>query len=332
MDFVKQSRKLQSFLRKMKVAIFCDAFKKGTFVQIENLVKGLGFEYKYYPIDLPKPWRWLTPFLFSNLPNFLQKKIPCPAVDNDINIIFAGGRQSVLCLFSQDRSKYKKVVFFDPKVSLDNFDLVLAPFHDELPKQNNLIEFLGALTGNFVNDFCEDLKNISVKKPYLSVLIGGNSKHFSYSKEICKKIAFDIKQYFKSNPKFKNGSILVTPSRRTPEYFYEIFSKELEDLANFIWDRKGANPYKFMLLNAEEIIVTTDSITMSCEACSTGKSVLLYDLPIKSKKFKKFYQELIKEKYASNFFALDENFSSKDFKVMNELQRLLPIVKEKLSK
>jgi uncharacterized protein len=316
----------------MKVAIFCDAFKRGTFVQIENLVKGLGFENSYYPIDLPKPWRWLTPFLFNKLPSFLQKKIPCPAIDNDINIIFAGGRQSVLCLLSQDRQKYKKVVFFDPRVSLDNFDLVLAPFHDELFKQNNLVEFLGALTGKFVDDFCESIKNISVKKPYLSVLIGGNSKHFSYTEKICKKIAVDVKKYFKNNPKFKKGSILVTPSRRTPEYFYDIFSKELEDVANFIWDRKGENPYKFMLLNAEEIIVTTDSITMTCEACSKGKNVLLYDLPIKSKKFKKFYQELLEENYARSIFNLDKNFSPKTFKIMNELQRLLPIVKEKLLK
>ncbi len=48
---------------------------------------------------------------------------------------------------------------------------------------------------------------------------------------------------------------------------------------SYLWGDGGENPYPGYLALADEIIVTSDSISMAHEASLTGRPVHLFDLP-----------------------------------------------------
>jgi hypothetical protein len=49
---------------------------------------------------------------------------------------------------------------------------------------------------------------------------------------------------------------------------------------SYLWGESGENPYLGYLALANEIVVTSDSISMVHEASLTGKPVHLFDLPV----------------------------------------------------
>lgn len=309
--------------------IFYDHYKIGTRVQIEALVQGLGLKYDLHPVQLPKPWCWLTPYMFAKLPKCLQKCLPLPTIQHLPSLIFAAGRQSVLYALSL-RHLCHTIVLLNPRVACKYFDLVLAPLHDGLSKQKNVIEFVGSLHGitpeglqSYQTNFFDNLP-----KPYLSILLGGNSKHFTYKQSLIKKLVHDIRTLRISHPEFSNGSLLITPSRRTPSDCLNLLRQLIEDIPHFIWDNSGENPYNYILSQADVIVVTGDSISMVSESCATGKNVLIYELPIKNKKFINFFSTLYQNKHAQPFNTHDDIL--KQPIVLQERDRILPLVQQRI--
>ena len=69
----------------------------------------------------------------------------------------------------------------------------------------------------------------------------------------------------------------------------------------YIWDGKSENPYFGLLSLGEVIIVTSDSMSMMSEACSTGKPVYIYEMPSGSGRQKQFVESLIQKGCARPF-------------------------------
>jgi len=90
----------------------------------------------------------------------------------------------------------------------------------------------------------------------------------------------------------QGGSLMITPSRRTGTDNMVILNEALRGKPAFIWNGEGDNPYYGMLGLADVILVTCDSVNMVSEACSTGKPVLVIDLPGGSDKFRRFHQAM----------------------------------------
>ena len=76
------------------------------------------------------------------------------------------------------------------------------------------------------------------------------------------------------------------------------------------------------------IIVTSDSVSMVTEACSSGKPVYIIDIPTKSKKFSLFIKNLINlhlAHYLRNSISLKKNDN-----VLNDIDMVVSKIKKKL--
>ncbi len=115
-----------------------------------------------------------------------------------------------------------------------------------------------------------------LRKPYIMVVLGGNSGPFTFDAAAGKRLAKQASAMAKST----GGSLLVTTSARTPQAARAAFEKNLSAPAYlFPWTRDAAdNPYFAFLSLAQSIIVTGDSMSMLTEACATRKPVYIFDI------------------------------------------------------
>lgn len=291
-----------------------DALKVGTWKQAEALASKWIGDYEKKPVQLPVWCRWMPPRLFVILPGFLKnlaiKNLRCSLPD----IVIAAGRQAVLVALAL-RHKVKTVVLMNPGVSPRYFDVVIAPVHDQVTGEN-VICTQGAIHGIDPKEleFPSDLEKYP--HPRIGVLLGGNSIHGVYEKNLAVKMATDLRTFAAS----KGASLIITPSRRTPVEWLKTFEKNLEGFSYWIWDQQTTNPYPHFLKGVDAIVVCEDSISMASEACVMGKPVLIYPTGITKPKFKRFYQQLFENVYAQPF-GMDANLTTPP--VLKELDRVV---------
>lgn len=309
-----------------------DTLKVGTWKQAEALAdkwlgknKNIFFEKK--PIKLSAWCRWMPPAVFLRLPDFFKKKSIQHLKGPIPDVIIAAGRQAVLVALAL-RNRVKTVVLMNPGVPPSYLDVVIAPVHDQL-EGNNVIATQGAIHGITIENliFPKDLEKF--QSPRIGVLLGGNSIHGKYTNDLAIKMANDFRSFIGLNTKFSNASLIITPSRRTPPGWLEIFEEHLSDLPYWIWDQKTANPYPHFLKGIDIVIVCEDSISMASEACVTGKPVLIYPTGISKPKFKRFHQQLVDNGYAQKFNFNPNTDKRKILKeldrVVNELEKFFPL-------
>ena len=135
------------------------------------------------------------------------------------------------------------------------------------------------------------------------------------------KILF-IKEHF-------SGSLLITPSRRTPQIMIDLLNKEFCDKKDvFILDPHSKdNPYFAMLSLAKRIFVTDDSVSMISEACSSGKQVFIIPLKgLNRGKSQIFIQNLLDKDLISELDG--EKTKNPKASSLNETQNIANIIKK----
>jgi mitochondrial fission protein ELM1 len=85
--------------------------------------------------------------------------------------------------------------------------------------------------------------------------------------------------------------LLVTPSRRTPAGLANRV-RALVTPRGFVWTGEGENPYPLFLAHADAFIVPADSISMTGEACVTGRPIYVFHPDGGSAKFARFHEAL----------------------------------------
>jgi mitochondrial fission protein ELM1 len=298
------------------ITILCDKGKIGTLRQCEALAKPLAqhlnAEITYIDVDLPIWFKWLTPRITRHWP---IKFLPAFNLANQPSLIIAAGRQAFL-LAAPLAKQVPTIALLNPRCPSDYFTVVIPPQHDGVKKHPNVIETLGALHPHNESSFVVDMK----KGVYtISVLLGGNSKHYTYKDADFVEIAKYLKKKTSAQP---NMQVLISASRRTPQNGIKILQNELADVNATIWDGTGTNPYFNYIGLANEILVTGDSISMISEVCYLGKPVEIWKLPIQNKRFLHFYDAIIASKHAA--FANDKWPAV--FQPLRELERVLPLV------
>lgn len=296
-----------------------DALKVGTWKQAEALASKWMGKYEKKPIQLPVWYRWMPPQLFEMLPNFL-KNIAIKNLGKYLpDIVIAAGRQAVLVALAL-RHKVKTVVLMNPGVSPSYFDVVIAPVHDQIMGEN-VICTQGAIHGIDSEELEFPKALEKYPHPRIGVLLGGNSIHGVYEKNLAEKMANDLRNFAVA----KGASLIITPSRRTPIEWLKTFEKALDGISYWIWDQQTTNPYPHFLKGVDAIVVCEDSISMASEACVMGKPVLIYSTGITKPKFKRFYQQLFLHSYAQPF-AMDASLAASP--VLKELDRVIEQLKK----
>ena len=214
----------------------------------------------------------------------------------------------------------------DPKVSLDNFDLIVAPEHDGL-EGKNVLKSKGAIHYLRDNELEENkgyLKSKVNKEKLVTFIIGGPNKYYDYNEVIIDQIFLKIKDNFIS----KGYQLIFVPSMRTPQGVIDK-AKNYFDENQIVVTDIDKKAYLSSLELADHIIVTCDSTSMISEAAITGKPIYVAQMPNvkKNDRFQKFF-ELFK---SLNIIRNLENSVEKwNYEKLNETDRISSYIKDQL--
>jgi len=297
----------------------------GLISQEEGLAKALDLNFFHKKIELSSFWKFIPP-RFTPIKKFVFKN----EIEEDFDVIISCGRKSVIpSIFFKQNSQKKifNIHIQDPKVSLKNFDFVVAPEHDDLEGEN-VISTKGAL--HYLNmkeidenrGYLED--KINKNKDIITLILGGPTKYYKYTKENIQKIYSKLN----NNINKKNLQLVVIPSMRTPSETIKL-AKEYFGSDHLIIDNVDKKAYLSGLSLAKFIVVMCDSSSMISEAALTGKPIYVAQIPsskndYRFKKFRDLFKQLniIKE--------LNDNLETWNYERLDETNRVAQEIKKKL--
>jgi len=311
-------------MRKLKALLLTQGMH-GMISQVEGMAKALDLNFFHEKIELNNFWK-LMPSKFTPVKRFIFKN----SIKENFDVIISCGRKSVIpSIFFKQNSQKKifNIHIQDPKVSLKNFDFVVAPEHDDLEGEN-VISTKGAL--HYLNmkeidenrGYLED--KINKNKDIITLILGGPTKYYKYTKENIQKIYSNLNNSINK----KNLQLIVIPSMRTPSETVNL-AKEYFGSDHLIIDNVDKKAYLSILSLAKFIVVMCDSSSMISEAALTCIPIYVAQIPsskndYRFKKFRDLFKELniIKE--------LNDNLETWNYERLDETNRVAQKIKKKL--
>jgi len=298
----------------------------GMISQVEGLAKALDLDYFHEKIELNTPWNLVPPSLTPS-----KKFIFKNQISKEYEVIISCGRKSVIPSIVLKKNCNKKVINIhiqNPKVSLQNFDFVVAPDHDSIDGPNVLISkgAIHYLTIDEINNAKDYLVNkIEKGKDVITLILGGPTKYYNYSKEHITQIFSKINKQILE----KNLQLIIIPSNRTPEKIIQ-FAKEYFSKNSLIIDTVDKQAYLSSLSLAKVLVVTCDSSSMISEAALTEKPIYVAMIPAarSDKRFQKFRNLL---ESMNMIRKLEDEIDSWSYEKLDETNRIARLIKEKLS-
>ena len=296
----------------------------GMISQVEGLAKALDLDFIHEKIELDNFWKLIPPKI-TPIKSFVFKN----NIEHDFNIVISCGRKSVIpSIYLKKRFKEKiiNIHIQDPRVSLTNFDFVVAPEHDQLIGKN-VISTKGAihyLRENELDENTSYLKPKIKKEKIVTLVVGGPNKYYDYKPKVVEEIFSKIKQNFINN----DYQLIFIPSMRTPKNVIDKAKNYFDD-HQIIVSEIDKKAYLSSLGLADHIVVTCDSTSMISEAAITGKPIYVAHMPhIKNNyRFKKFFEMFKKLNIIKD---LGDNLEVWKYEKLNETDRISGYIKSKL--
>jgi len=311
-------------MTKLKGLLLTEGFH-GMISQVEGLAKALDLDFIHEKIELNNFWKLFPPKI-TPVKNFVFKN----ELGHEFNIVISCGRKSVIAslyLKNKYKSKIINIHIQNPKVSLSNFDFIIAPEHDGLFGEN-VVTSRGAihyLTNDELIENANYLKpRIDSQKKIISFIIGGPNKYYDYNDKIIDEIFLKIENNFIRN----NYQAIIIPSMRTPKNIIEKAQNYFDKNQIIVLD-VDKKAYLSALKLADHIVVTCDSTSMISEAAITGKPIYVAQMPsIKSnQRFKEFFNLFESLKIIKN---LDSSVESWNYEKLDETNRISGYIKDKI--
>ena len=298
----------------------------GMISQVEGLAKALNLNYKHQEIKLKKFWNFIPPFLTPISMSVLENQFIF-----DSKVVISCGRKSVIPSLAL-KKKYKEKIFTihiqDPKVSLDKFDLIICPEHDNTIG-NNVIKTTGAIHYLSEKEISKEnnyLKIDKENKKIIALIIGGPNKYYTYSEKEINFLFNKIKSIF-TRDKYK---LVVIPSYRTPS---DIIKKAFNSFGHdhMVVKDVDKKAYLSALSISDYIVVTCDSTSMISEAAITGKPIYVAQMkPSKNNlRFQKFFSQF---KQLNIIKDLTDKIDLWSYSKLDEVNRISPLINEKIKK
>ena len=260
----------------------------GMISQVEGLAKALNLNYKHQEIKLKKFWNLIPPSITPASMSVLETQFIF-----DSKVVISCGRKSVIPSLAL-KKKYKNKIFTihiqDPKVSPNQFDLIICPEHDNL-KGENIIKTVGAIHYLSIKEIDREKNYLKIdkeSKKIVTLVLGGPNKYYAFSDKEIDYLFNKIKNIF-TRDKYK---LIVIPSYRTPE---EIIKKAFNSFGHdhLVVKSVDKKAYLSALSLADYLVVTCDSTSMISEAAITGKPVYIAQMQAKKNnyRFQKFFSK-----------------------------------------
>jgi mitochondrial fission protein ELM1 len=297
----------------------------GMISQVEGLAKALDLDFIHEKIELNNFWKLFPPKV-TPVQDFVFKN----KINSQFDVVISCGRKSVvpsIYLKKKYKNKIINIHIQEPKVSLDNFDFVVAPEHDGL-KGNNVLTSKGAVH-YLTNDELDQNENylkprINTQKKIVTLILGGPTRYYNYNNHVIDSIFSKIEQNFLKN----NYQVIIIPSMRTPQNIIEK-AKNYFDKDQIIIPNVDKKAYLSSLKISDHIIVTCDSTSMISEAAITGKPIYVAQMPAikNNQRFKSFFNlfeslNIIKE--------LNDSVENWTYTKLNETNKIANQIKEKI--
>ena len=312
-------------MRKLKGLLLTEGMH-GMISQVEGLAKALELDFIHEKIELNNFWKLLPPSI-TPVKNFVFKN----NIKNKFDIVISCGRKSVIpsiYLKNKFKNKIMNIHIQDPKVSLDNFDYIIAPEHDDL-KGKNVLTSKGAihyLTDKELNENENYLKSrVDNKKKIAAFIIGGPNKYYNYTDKTIEDIFFKMQNNFINN----NYQLIIIPSMRTPKNIIQK-AKDYFTKGQVIIENVDKKAYLSALKLSKIIVVTCDSTSMISEAAITGKPIYVAQMPaIKSNdRFKSFFKLFDSLNITKDLDTVIENWN---YQKLDEANKISIYIKNKLN-
>lgn len=250
----------------------------------------------------------------SGLPNFVRgktlmgltaeskKELVAPWPD----LVLSISRRTVpVARYVKKQNPETKLIqlMYPGETGLDEFSLVLLPEHDkDKPFHKSFRYLIGAphrVTRDSLSEAKEKWQDTfkDLPRPLTAVIVGGAIKKRPFTLENASELADKIVALHSKI----GGSILITTSRRTGAEAQNLIMEKIKHIPmhTFLWGEKKENPYLGYLACADNIIVTGDSVSMTSEACGTGKPVFVFEgYGWLTKKHYRFIHTLYENRYA----------------------------------
>jgi len=299
----------------------------GMISQVEGMAKALNTEYSHETVRLNFPWN-LTPPKLTPVSNVILKDKIHLNENNTVDIIISCGRKSVVpsIILKKNNPKIFTIHIQDPKISLDSFDVIVAPEHDGL-SGNNVYSSKGAI--HYITESEIDktkpylMKNINNKK-VVSLVLGGPNKYYKFDKDQLLNIFNMIKTNFVS----KGYSVIVIPSMRTPKDSIELAIHEMGSCGHVV-KSIDKQAYLSAYALANYVVVTCDSTSMISEAATSGKPIFVAHMKPKKNnyRFQKFFKLFREMGITRN---LGEKVEPWTYNKHNEAERIGNLIKDKI--
>ncbi len=294
---------------------------------------------------------YIKKILFNSLvsiPNFISRFIPAwlmvkksdSFLDvDDCDVIISCGRRTLsYCKFLKKNNfpNAKLIQILNPDIYDKSIDLLLMPDHDKrvILEYENIINYKGSIFEEYDKKELEQSlsyfkPNISkLKKPLISLIIGGSSRNFKYTRKFVENFINNILKIAEKT----NATLLVTTSRRTDNFAIEILRNKIKSPSIlFVFDpRNDINPFLSFIHLSDFNIVTGDSISMISEMINLEKPLYVIKPNIDISKYENFYNSAIEDgkvRFLDDFILELENFKTHK---LNDLTLLVQKIKETL--
>ena len=215
----------------------------------------------------------------------------------------------------------------NPQLPLDQFDLIIAPEHDQLTGEN-VVPILGS-PAYFAPEAIEDTElafaDLAEERGLkVAVILGGDSKSHKMTEACCEALENKL-----TNVAANGARLRIVCSRRTPTHARVRFRAFAESVGARFWESPadGQNPYLAYLLLSDAAIVTEDSTNMLSEAAYFGLPIHIARLEGKNEKFSRFHEALVERGIARWF---DGSIDHWTYPALREIDRVADIIMDKL--
>lgn len=210
------------------------------------------------------------------------------STSNIPSLVLSSGRRTVPYIKALKKrwgSATLTVFLKDPRTGANTADLIWVPTHDKL-RGANVITTDTAPHGWTQPKRAKQGSNLRAQlsrfpRPWLGVVLGGVTKRVDYGPATIEALTQAA-----ANAAQGAGSVIITPSRRTPDALKVALSSIHRH--TWVWDGTRDNPYPGMLGACDAFLVTGDSHNMVSEVLSAGRHTMVFRPDGLPKKFHRF--------------------------------------------
>ncbi len=166
-----------------------------------------------------------------------------------------------------------------PGDPIADFDMVVTPKHDQIEEGGKIVTTLTALHGLTQETLANEGQKFAMQeavrdlpRPWVSCLIGGNSKHGPYSSADYEEMIHSAKALA------GEGSLMISNSRRSAPDLGKKIKTLIGDTPYYFHDAHTAiqNQYIGMLSATDAHVISGESVSMISEAIMSNLPIYIY--------------------------------------------------------